>query len=843
MSSLNFLWFKKKKTEEPITAPYSGFIFDENQNHDSYDSVFHCLVKGLIIFCATIGCVHGVLSEFEIEYNFLLVGFIIFLASMALSLMHIKKWIFNVGYPVLFVIFTSGLIQYRAFANSGFQAFLNIFNETYSAHFLLNFSRESTEIITNRYMTITAMAVFVGVFIAILINVGIFNDMYFLTIFDFTFWPLQLGIYIGKYPSYISLVFVFFAFFATCFLKLSGHYHFVYPEKKKKYHFNYVNQNKDYVFHKSNARNMAHLSLFALVIALFFSLFGSLSVGTSETEAIRSGKLKSRMDESVKILVQSGIMGMFNRYDSAGGISNGKLGGVRSVRPDYETDLIATFVPYAYERMYLKAYVGATYTSTEWLKPSEENGYIYSDINHEDAAFTESNTLSEIMETGFTPKMKGKMLIENVDASINNLYMPYYTSKTPKFGKITPENTINGALAIGNTVEVEYTPYSASRSDLQEFDENAFNSFKTSAEQHTSIAYKTEAYNNYLAIPGSIQEDLEKYKSIIGTGTDTMDQIARVRHFLYSCYEYDMSPGATPYNKDYVTYFLDTQKRGYCAHFASAGTLLLRMYGIPARYVEGYVIDQINISESGKATDYKYDDFFSGDNLLGSANVVEVEISDGNAHAWTEVYIDGFGWIPVEMTPPSDESEEVTYNEFLAALSGLFNNNNSETEPEQITLPETEYNSILLSLHIGSSPVFITFIIVILLLILIPAISYWYNQYLAWKKRNEDYNNGKYDSSIAYQYIRLLRKLKHTYPAATIVLPEDAAKIFKYTIENAQDKKVVKNLRAFEEQNHIDMDTCIALTQKSHFAASTITKAEADLLIAYYKLAYQAVVK
>ena len=60
-------------------------------------------------------------------------------------------------------------------------------------------------------------------------------------------------------------------------------------------------------------------------------------------------------------------------------------------------------------------------------------------------------------------------------------------------------------------------------------------------------------------------------------------------------------------------------------HFASAAALLLRLVGIPTRYVAGYVAD---IPASGKAN-----------------------VPDSNAHAWVEVYLDGYGWEPVEVTP------------------------------------------------------------------------------------------------------------------------------------------------------------------------------------------------
>lgn len=59
------------------------------------------------------------------------------------------------------------------------------------------------------------------------------------------------------------------------------------------------------------------------------------------------------------------------------------------------------------------------------------------------------------------------------------------------------------------------------------------------------------------------------------------------------------------------------------ADYSTAGTMMFRYCGIPARYVEGY--------------------------LVQGQGVVDVTAAD--AHAWTEIYKDGVGWIPVDVTP------------------------------------------------------------------------------------------------------------------------------------------------------------------------------------------------
>jgi transglutaminase-like putative cysteine protease len=74
-------------------------------------------------------------------------------------------------------------------------------------------------------------------------------------------------------------------------------------------------------------------------------------------------------------------------------------------------------------------------------------------------------------------------------------------------------------------------------------------------------------------------------------------------------------------------------KEGYEIHFATLATLLLREAGIPARYVEGYYL-------SSKDT-----------NIYTKMKSIVFDIPDSYAHAWVEVYMDGIGWTPVEVTP------------------------------------------------------------------------------------------------------------------------------------------------------------------------------------------------
>jgi transglutaminase-like putative cysteine protease len=71
-----------------------------------------------------------------------------------------------------------------------------------------------------------------------------------------------------------------------------------------------------------------------------------------------------------------------------------------------------------------------------------------------------------------------------------------------------------------------------------------------------------------------------------------------------------------------------TNKTGYCQQYAAAMAWMVRAAKIPARVAFGFT--------------------------RGTKNGDTYTITNRNAHAWTEVYLDGFGWVPFDATPASD---------------------------------------------------------------------------------------------------------------------------------------------------------------------------------------------
>ena len=78
---------------------------------------------------------------------------------------------------------------------------------------------------------------------------------------------------------------------------------------------------------------------------------------------------------------------------------------------------------------------------------------------------------------------------------------------------------------------------------------------------------------------------------------------------------------------DPLAAFLFDDMAGHCEYFATAMVLLARSAGIPARFVAGYIG-----GEQSRFSD-------------------RVTVRQSDAHAWTEVYFPGVGWVPFDPTP------------------------------------------------------------------------------------------------------------------------------------------------------------------------------------------------
>ena len=95
-------------------------------------------------------------------------------------------------------------------------------------------------------------------------------------------------------------------------------------------------------------------------------------------------------------------------------------------------------------------------------------------------------------------------------------------------------------------------------------------------------------------------------------------------HFNQEQFHYTLNPPLL--SRHTVDEFLFDTQEGFCEHYASAFTVMMRMAGIPARVVTGY--------QGGYY------------NNIGSY----VLVRQSDAHAWSEVWIRGSGWTRIDPT-------------------------------------------------------------------------------------------------------------------------------------------------------------------------------------------------
>lgn len=133
--------------------------------------------------------------------------------------------------------------------------------------------------------------------------------------------------------------------------------------------------------------------------------------------------------------------------------------------------------------------------------------------------------------------------------------------------------------------------------------------------------------DRYLQLGDSVTPRTIELALEITRGTeDPYARAVRIEEWLRSNIVYDERVAAPPGDDDVVDYVLFENRRGYCEHYSSAMTVMMRALGIPARTVVGY---------------------YPGDYDAARGGFLYRQL---NAHAWTEIFFPGYGWIPFEPT-------------------------------------------------------------------------------------------------------------------------------------------------------------------------------------------------
>jgi len=130
-----------------------------------------------------------------------------------------------------------------------------------------------------------------------------------------------------------------------------------------------------------------------------------------------------------------------------------------------------------------------------------------------------------------------------------------------------------------------------------------------------------------LALPRGAQPQLEALGARWSERKDPKERIlAAEAWFRGQDFRYSRTPGALP-EQGGLDVFLFQRREGFCGHYASAFTALMRAAGIPARVVSGYR---------------------GGTWIQPLRGAPFLEIRQNQAHAWSEVWLSEAGWIQID---------------------------------------------------------------------------------------------------------------------------------------------------------------------------------------------------
>ena len=352
-------------------------------------------------------------------------------------------------------------------------------------------------------------------------------------------------------------------------------------------------------------------------------------------------EIHSRMESYLSIFGLTPINSASSSFVNSGGSTsfNTNVVNLSDVGPtNYRQRVIMTVKTSSPGRKYLRGYSMSRYDNNSWLNDSPVD---YSAISPEPpySSTYRSNTMTIEPLTFVSyanspdenePHSFITMEITNISDISGIVYVPYFTRLIPY-----PEDDSKIPNFIMGTNNFQFNApviYS-----YRELDSDPTRLEASGEIVESEALYRQYVYQTYLNVPDDLANDLRNiaYNQGIDANAGRAEIASAVAEYIRGAARYDLNTPRTPGGEDFVLYFLTQSRQGYCMHFASAATVMLQSLGVPARYVTGYAT---TISEEAADT--------------------TVSVLDSEAHAWVEVYFDGIGWLPYEVTGGTSASPD-----------------------------------------------------------------------------------------------------------------------------------------------------------------------------------------
>ncbi len=296
---------------------------------------------------------------------------------------------------------------------------------------------------------------------------------------------------------------------------------------------------------------------------------------------------------------------------------DGKLGNVESIKFTGNNMLEVTLPADAAKTgtVYLKGFTGTEYTGSRW---TEGPAMPELETKLTSPEFFSGRSLKFI--SGYEELKSRDVIVRNTGAARTVKYYP-----------------VNAAgLLETNGIVRRYGVYFPQKKNWRSDVIASSAKIKLSKKMtEDELRLRTYAYNNCLGIPETFTAHEAFFEGLYSSDKAMIAEY--IKSELSKNYEYTLDSGKKPFGSDFAQWFLTQNRKGSCTHFASAAVLLFRSKGIPARYCEGFVI--------------KSEDIASFQDSADENGYVTVSVPDNRAHAWAEIYVDGYGWLCFETTP------------------------------------------------------------------------------------------------------------------------------------------------------------------------------------------------
>ena len=558
---------KRLAEKRAVLAEKTGLYFESEviPVKEQGFPILKYIVNAFLLFGGTFGTLACFITSFALDVSLVLIGCVCAVLSILLAFMYGNHKLKIAVYAILLLVCMLFVRYYYFYINSGMSAIHNVCMEQINSIFTLEKVREYTEIIENRYVTMTMACIALSFVLGILLNIFISEYMNPVAVILLTLPVVQFGIYFGLQPDIKAASLLLISWFVVLLIKFSNGYHGLQWRMKS---VSRIRKHKHYYGFVTDANNMAKI---AGQLLLFLAIFGGVLVlfvpQKSFVMSTRCDKWKENTHDLADTLLSYGMYSLFYIKDAQ---APGKIANQRSIHYDGKEDLKVTLTQDVDSRFYLKNYTANTYHPMEFMwsqTNEEENSAKEQDLLY--AYRTGAILQWDNQHAQTISKAVRKIQIDVLDESLqlyNADFVPYYVAASKDesavwrvedaLRKICTYYTQDVYATDSNIMDIYY--------DGGEKREGA----QTFLEQEDACYALARAYN--LQVPQENQEVISNICKEHHLSSDSETIVQDVVSFLAEEYEYTLKPGKVPKNKDYVNYFLQENKKGYCVHFASS---------------------------------------------------------------------------------------------------------------------------------------------------------------------------------------------------------------------------------------------------------------------------------